>query len=379
MIQVSRTQAWQPSKLGLLADCPLRYVLETERSGMPRLPAGPATLLGMIAHGIVAEHWRVGPPAAPELRASILSQFERLARGEHRSLLRWLVTHRPLTRVLGPALLNEQCRRIKQQLRLARLGEGGVESPHQSAYGTMRGGFGVERALSDEELGMSGRLDAVWRAGAGEVCVHEFKTGRVLGGDMELRPEYMAQMLAYGVLAKRAFGARQIRLMVSGADGLWERLLSPSMEEEFMASLRRADATLPLGQSRKAEALAVTGRHCARCLARPGCPSYLSLLASGERHESSEAVAMGDFHGEVRVRQEAEGLSTLNVLVPNRTVQVTGVPIELVEDVSGKRPLSVFGLRSAEAGGRGRPISNFFVTQPSDAARSAFHFLTVSG
>lgn len=377
MILASRTQAWQPSKLGLLADCPLRYVLETERSDMPRLPAGPATLLGTIAHGIVAEHRRVGSPATPELRASILSQFGRLAQREHRTVLRWLVTHRPLTRVLGPALLNEQCRRIKQQLRLARSGEGEWESPRSSGRGTTRAGFGVERALSDEELGISGRPDAVWSAGAGEVCVHEFKTGRIREGEAELRPEYMAQILAYGVLAKRTFGVRHIRLMVSGADGLWERLLSSSMEDEFMELLRRANATLPLGLSRQAEMLAMTGGHCARCQARPGCPSYLSLLASGERHENAEAVVMGDFHGEVRVRQEAEGLSTLNVLAPNRTVQVTGVPIELVDDVSGKRLLSVFGLRSAEAGARGRSISNFFVTQPSDAAGSAFQFLTV--
>lgn len=377
MILVSRTQAWQPSKLGLLADCPLRYVLETERSDVPRLPAGPATLLGTIAHGIVAEHSRAGCPATPELRASILSQFEGLARREHRSLLGWLVTHRPLAKVLGPALLNEQCRRIKQQLRLARSGEGEWERPRSSGGGTTRGVFGVERALSNAELGMSGRLDAVWSSGDGEVCVHEYKTGRIRGGKAELRPEYRAQILAYGVLAKRTFGVCQVRLTVSGADGLWERLLSSSMEEEVMELLRRANAALPLGTSRQAETLAVTGGHCARCQVRPGCPRYTSLLASGERDESSEAVAVGDFHGEVRVRQEAEGLATLHLLAPNRTVQVMGVPIELVDDVSGKRPLSVFGLRSAEVGARGRSVTNFFVTHPSDAAGSAFQFLAV--
>jgi hypothetical protein len=377
VILVSRTQAWQPSKLGLLADCPLRYVLETERSDVPRLPAGPATLLGTIAHRIVAEHSRAGSPATPELRASILSQFEGLARREHRSLLGWLVTYRPLPRVLGPALLNEQCRRIKQRLRLARSGEGEWESPRSSGRGTMRGVFGVERPLSDEELGISGRLDAVWSSGDGEVCVHEYKTGRIRGGEAELRPAYRAQILAYGVLAKRAFRLRQVRLMVSGADGLWERLLSSSMEDEVMELLRRANEALPLGVSRQAETLAVMGGHCARCQVRAGCPSYMSLLASDERDESTEALAKGDFYGEVRGGQEAQGLSTLHLLAPNRTAQVTGVPIQLVDDLSGKRPLSVFGLRSAEVKPRGRSISNFFVTHPSDVSGSAFQFLTV--
>lgn len=377
MILVSRTQAWQPSKLGLLADCPLRYVLETERSNVPRLPTGPATLLGTIAHGIVAEHSRLGSPATSELRASILSQFEGLALREHRSLLSWLVTHRPLSSVLGPALLNEQCRQIKQRLRLARSGEVEGDNPRSSGRGTTRGVFGVERPLSDEELGISGRLDAVWSSGDGGVCVHEYKTGRICDGEAELRPAYRAQILAYGVLAKRTFGVHKVRLMVSGADGLWERLLSSTMEEEVMDLLRRANAVLPLGVSRQADTLAVTGGHCARCQVRPGCPSYTSRLASGERDGNPEAVAKGDFHGEVRVLQEAQGLSTLHLLDPNRTVKVTGVPIELVDDISGKRPLTVFGLRSAEVGVRGRSISNFFVTHPSDAVGSAFQFLTV--
>lgn len=377
MILVSRTQLWQPSKLGLVADCPLRYLLETERLEVPRLPVGPATLLGIIAHSIAAECSRLGPPATPELRASILSQFEWLAQREHRSLLGWLVMHRSQCRVLGPALLNEQCRRIKQRWRLATSYEVEGASPRFSGRGIMRRGFGVERLLSDEEIGMSGRLDAVCSYSDGEVCVHEYKTGRISIGEAELRPVYRAQILAYGVLAKRTFGVRQVRLVVSGADGLWERVLSSAMEEEVMELLRRANEALPLGVSRQAEALAVMGGHCARCQVRPGCPSYMSLLASGERGESTEALAKGDFLGEVRVCQEAQGLSTLHLLAPDRTAQVTGVPIQLVDDLSGKRALSVFGLRSAEVKPRGRSISNFFVTHPSDVSGSAFQFLTV--
>jgi hypothetical protein len=152
----------------------------------------------------------------------------------------------------------------------------------------------VSLASSDGRL--VGRVDAIERIG-GRTVLGDFKSGELLDGQGNVRPEYRLQMLAYACLLHESTGSWPDALELtngvgSAIDVPFETEEAESVVEEGRRLLRELDEAL--GDDHAAgDALTRLGRPdgpgCPSCRHRPHCPGFMDRLRGQGFYAHGEA------------------------------------------------------------------------------------------
>lgn len=369
---LARTRPVSPSKLGLLRDCPLLFLLSTEHWAAPQLPHGPRALLGSTMHKIIEVHAGQQGLAGLEVLRLVREDFGRRVRALQEGLLQWVYARDGINGVLPPAMVVAAAQLAFKNIRKAPASVGfpGTGSlTGASAHGQLC----RERKWTSVELDMEGRPDLVYRRGDA-VHVVDFKLG--LGRDATGQPNrgYILQIAAYGLIVKQAYGAGKVVLELRSPLDEWVQVLDDPLEAAVHDAASLAKVVLPRGKAFPISSLARLGTHCQACSYRPGCPAYLRCLESGDESMTG-AMSPFDVLGTVAsaMRSGESWRVTVEALPDGRRVVVDGIveslaPIGLAQGVQ----FQGYALGTNEVKGRGNYIANFHAWSPASPRNSAF-------
>jgi len=221
------------------------------------------------------------------------------------------------------------------------------------AHGPVAGdkfGVGVEPFWQSETLRLRGRPDEVWRDESGDLCISDFKSGRVADEASEVVEAIRLQLHLYALMAEELAPGIKIKLLVSGASD--HALAWGSQErEDTRDRLRSMSDAFPKGDASTAASMAAPGRQCVGCRIRHLCRSYLEIAPSWWPNEQGHPRPLPwDVWGQVtavRSLQDAWALELKDAA--GRNVLVEGLAkVRPLDQVSPKDELFFFSLEPAE-------------------------------
>lgn len=237
-------------------------------------------------------------------------------------------------------------------------------------------GVGVEPLWQSEALRLRGRPDEVWRDESGDLCISDFKSGRVTDESTEVVEAIRVQLHLYALMAEELAPGTKIKLLVSGASD--HALAWGSRErKDTRDRLRSVSDAFPKGDASTAASMAAPGRQCVGCRIRHLCSRYLEIAPSWWPNEQGHPRPLPwDVWGQVTcIRSSQQAWSMEMRDRAGRSVQVEGVVRSRpLDHVSPLDELYLFGLEPAEdVRPHGLPIQprNFYEIAPGPPWRSA--------
>lgn len=380
---VCRTRELIASKLAIALQCPLRYLLETERQSEPPLPESVPSLLGTIVHQTSARL-----DTAPELLDAAV-----LREGVSEALLGAVsasATARHIGAALGqPASITNlvPMDHLLEKLRIARQiafeayaarNQEGVQPRRTSAMGDARERtLGPEVPLCSPSLDLKGRADLIEREGNAR-RITEFKTGRVLING-EPTPAVLHQICAYGLMQAQRTPTCPITLRIVEPGGEWVRKFERELKQKSLDALEAVAREVPRGREQSCTDAARPGSACGACRFRPQCSSYRDWAQDQWRREGASLPidTWGEIVEVVPVDQHASHVRLVDA--SGRRVRIANVP-QLALGTNGAGAwLEGFELTCAEIGrGTAHPI-NLQVVDRRRPFRSAWSALIAVG
>lgn len=372
---ISRTKPLSPSKLGSVSQCSLRYLLETERPREFATSIQPLVIRGTAIHKIIerhtGDHTVRGGQLGEELLVELTKAIERLS---DISLVRWAHACYGIDGIFSTSQLVSGARfafKVIGNLPEARREpDTKVGEPGRSR---MENTLGSERRFSAPELELAGIVDLTYKHSDGTVRVVDFKSGSLLDEQRNIKAMYRIQIIAYGVMVKRALGVDKVSLQLEGPSGSWITPLDLYMEREIKAICSDISQSLPLGRWFNATEIATLGSHCSQCPYRKYCQKYVELLRSGAA-ANSEVVSLQDAYGRVSAVELIGKLMKFRIRRQDGSfVSINGIPIGLgnAPPVVGAT-LAGFDLGPLEVVRTGGLVSNFVVIRKDNVQQSAF-------
>jgi hypothetical protein len=226
-------------------------------------------------------------------------------------------------------------------------GRPGAKSPNRR---------GREVALKSTILGLSGSADLITTAPDGVVEVVDYKTGNVLDPDGSVRPEYVLQLQAYGLMLLELEPAVSVRLILD--NGTRTELPSSRTDlEEARQSILHLRSLLPPGDLVSTSDWASPGPACQSCPVRPGCSAYRERAPEWWSGTNAPDFVPMDIWGRVK-RWELTGPSACDVQLEDASGRLRVVRNLGLDRLSGGvlrsgDGLWFFALKSAPAIRRG--------------------------
>ncbi|MCI0627473.1 MAG: PD-(D/E)XK nuclease family protein [Acidobacteria bacterium] len=271
-----------PSRFVNLRACALRE-LWLGAAQPPLLPRSPASILGTLAHAVLAYASNASSGAEP---IAISSRWDEMA-VKTDSILAGSWLERSLHPLSRSASLYEVVRlRVFQQAAMIHRNTktGGSSLPRPQ--------FGFEVKVCSRDGLISGRVDWVYPSREGPV-IADFKSGHVLedpsATTLRVKPGHQVQLRMYAALYASTYGQWPARLQVVPLAGKrvpveFHRPACEALVTEAARALTSLNTEvkrfLASGDFEAAQRLA-NPHHtiCRVCLYRPGCPAYLRSLA----------------------------------------------------------------------------------------------------
>jgi CRISPR/Cas system-associated exonuclease Cas4 (RecB family) len=270
--------------------CDLKLALSST-ADVPSLPVHPSAEVGRLLHELFerAAQGRVERFGSPEEDAR--RELKRLLTEAEERLREEKATRRyaRLSETMTPLRWR---RKTKRATRIAARRIEASSSDNKSV-GRKRAGYSSSRltyrnlgdvgrwtevTIRDEELRLVGRMDLVEKDDS-TVVIRDFKTGRVANSDGDVRAHIKRQLRLYGLMAKRATPAADVRLVVD--DG---REHEVSFDREDLSAterrIRKLIGRLPEERTYDAAKLAQPGKECATCSYRHVCEAYMETAPS---------------------------------------------------------------------------------------------------
>jgi hypothetical protein len=382
---VCRTKELIASKLAIAVECPLRYLLETEKLVAPPLAESIPSLLGTIVHETKDRLMR--DPSlliAETLRRYVGDELLRAAleTASIRQIIDALGTPIAITTLVVFEDLLEKLRVARRIASEAQVEHGQTSKQPDDTRSSYRSGektFGSEVPIQSSALDLKGRADIIERHGNG-VRITEFKTGRVLANG-EPTVATLLQVCAYALLQAERSPAVPITVRIVEPNGEWEHKFSRELANQSAAALRAIAEQIPRDHPRPPTEAARPGVACRTCRFRPDCSSYRTW---GEKQWLDPAVRLPlDTWGEVtEIARVDERLSDVRLLDANGIlVRISNVPQFALARAASGAWLEAYDLTSTEVGrGHAHPC-NFHVVdrrRPYQSAYSAWLRVTVS-
>ena len=370
-----RTKPASPSALGLLEQCPLAYLLQTE--GIPRKTIGqhPAGLLGQAVHVVTSAMITTGIPIPQDVIHTVKNEFLKQASDPARSnlLARWMLQHYGIEGFVARRQLVERSAYvIGLASRLSRIPVG--RRPSQGFEGRVP--IGSEKWLESEKSDIAGKVDLILRTSQGSLRIVDFKTGAIYEEDGRIKRSYALQMAAYARMVADLAPAADLELELIGKAETWSSPFNQelrSLADSAIASLR---LKLPLGREVIDEQTAVLGEHCARCSSRPSCKAYGTELSRRTLKDQNPRIGGSlDISGQVvDIRVEFGLVTMLFEDASGSRARIVGIPDAILKEsrLGVGREFRAYSLGSSETIRDGSFPRNFFVVDPTMPRKSAF-------
>lgn len=356
-----RDRPFRVSNLGLHRHCILRLGLESATECVPSLPAGPWAEFGRAVHQFFERSGGMTEPNWEHFTRSLLSGDITAPSPALRGKRVPFTVLLPADRLLGRTVA------LRQRLAVAR-----GESPRTGAHpDTVE--IETEYPLKGFDGELSGKADRLEVRGNDAVTVVEYKSGRIQH-DGSVRPSYLLQIIAYGLLVHEERPTSRIDLRLSGSDRSWQRQFTEFLGRRVERLVGRLMETFPRGVAEAVTGLASVGSACKTCGYRPACATYLE--EAPKEWDTDPGRGLLDRWGQVESVQVTSGMADVRLTAANgRRILVTGVPTFLLssEIKMGDR-LWLFDLGGRpEAPG---PLTTLHVLDRDHVERSA-HFASV--
>ena len=369
---LARTKPVFPSKLGVHALCPLRYLYETERPALASLPRGPAAVKGIAVHALVAASKATAPVTGMALKQDLCERLcALLACGAGGPIARHALSLNGLHGVYSRREVLAASQFVMSIL--ARYGERGFLPAHQvpgRAGGGWKSPFGNEAWMEDADLDLAGRADLVYRAGDGRIHVVDFKSSRSRT-DPILREQHVLQLVAYALLVERKVAASSMVLELATPEGVLEIDVDDRLRGVALGAIDSVKRQFPRDVVQVPATLAITGGHCSTCAYRAACRAYLQCLSGSGG--TLPARTWHDVAGTVAEVEDLGDVVSMVILRPaGAPCRVDGILKQALPRNMAGREVAAFNVGCREIAMHSHTPANFFVYRPDDPPASAY-------
>jgi CRISPR/Cas system-associated exonuclease Cas4 (RecB family) len=378
---VARTKPLLASKLAIALECPLRYLLETEKLDIFPLPISIGGLLGSAVHKVcslaVKEAGEAPTPAS--VRSLVAEEFTKMIVSNPNAMLILEALKVPLApeNLLPQAEFVARARLAYKSLQLRQSKTDFLNLPSKSLTGEAQvpRRFGPEVQLKSHRFDLIGRADWIEKLPNGAVRIVEYKTGSVRSfGEDKPKEELWIQVGAYALMAIELNSATEAVLRIVSPDNTWDRLFSAPLQEETAALLGNIEVKIPRYKTLRSEEIAAPGLGCSWCRYRHVCIPYREYAERQWRAEDARRLPLDVWGVVTELKPQTGSLIEVRVLdETSRQVRIRNVPIEAVsgEPQVGSR-IRAFGLMANESGRGLKYPQNFYVADVDRPSFSAF-------
>lgn len=287
-----------PSQLWYAQSCALRVVGTRAIPSQHQLAAGPRAARGLLLHRLIEHAIRGDPDETLEKMfehelAELGRDLARVPSAANYTNLRVTLSSREWAVYERRAI--ERARKARQE-RISQGATTGVRFQQTPLFA--KSGRWAEVPIRDTALRIDGRIDELEVTPA-RILIRDYKSGRVLDRSGEIRPDYVFQLLIYGlaISALRPGIAVELRLN-DGVDHIV--LFNEERIADTTRRLAEISARLPPDLVVDASSLASPGAACQECSIRPSCSKYLAEAASRWRvGTTTDERLPNDIWGEV--------------------------------------------------------------------------------
>jgi hypothetical protein len=370
--KISRTKPFSPSKLSLLNQCKLSYLLQTERVGH-KIPAGAHSFIGTAIHKTIEQLLPLGNSSGAEIKSSLAKNLsDSLVKSNQNSpILNWAITKNGINKIYDHVRLIGAIQQVKNTI--SKYSANNISHKFNGDSNEVKKNqLGSERIFEVGRYDLAGNIDYTFLDLNNIIHVIDFKSGKILD-DGILKDEYLSQIGLYGLMVKEYFPDNEIILEVIGASDYWGGTLDRNLESKLIKIIESTIIDMPLGVDFTLESLAQLGEHCSTCRARSACPKYFEVLVIGRQNSESKIVSKGDLYGEVEEVIKTNELLELKLKSSdNVALSINGLPEILFKSISIGSKLACYNLRFYDHEALCSFPANFYVYRPDIPKISAF-------
>lgn len=293
----------------------------------------PEMLFGSLLHTVRRRYLAEGPN-----RENAVVRVATLLGDGVSALEAELIAHRrggcvPLRNAVGWRKWDDRVRRLERWAEA--LDPVNLRAPPVPVSGSSRRGEPVEPKDAFGEgpepwwqavpLRLRGQPDEAHATSTSELWITDLKTGLVFTPEGEFRPEIVAQLELYALMAEYLVHGTRVRLFVqhSSHDELrWDDETRNAISER----LSKVSECFPVDSMVDAALIANPGVHCRHCKFRPACSAYLQRAPSWWRNDPGNPRPLPyDVWGRVARIDVGERVAVEILDAAGRTVQVEGL------------------------------------------------------
>jgi hypothetical protein len=371
--KISRTKPFSPSKLSLLNQCKLSYLLQTEKISQ-RIPAGPHSFFGTAIHKTIEQLLPSSNIASAEIKNIFLKNltYTLLKASESSPILNWTITKHGVNKIYDHVRMITAIQQIKNTINTYsnhRISQAKSSDEKKEAK---KNQLGSEQGFEVERYDLAGNIDYTFLDLNDVIHVIDFKSGKIFD-EGNLKDEYHTQIGLYGLMVKEHYPDNEIVLEVIGASDYWSGNLDLNFKSKLIKIIESTVKNIPLSAQFTLESLAQTGEHCAVCRARSACPKYYDVLMLGTQNSEANILSKVDLFGEVEEVLMTDELLEVKLRSPNNlALSIKGLPENLFKNVSIGSNLACYNLRFYDHETLCSFPANFYVYRPDIPKISAF-------
>lgn len=371
--KISRTKPFSPSKLSLLNQCKLSYLLQTERIDH-KIPAGAHSYIGTAIHRTIEQLLPSGNSTGSDIKSTLEKNLSDslLKSGQNSPILNWVIAKNGINKIYDHVRLISAIQQVK-----ITIGKYSTNNISHNKFNVDRSEvkknqLGSERIFEVGRYDLAGSIDFSFLDLNNIIHVIDFKSGKILD-DGVLKDEYLTQIGLYGLMVKEYFPENEIILEIIGASDYWGDILDRNLENKLIKTIESTIKDIPLGVDFTLESLAQLGEHCSTCRARSACPKYFDVLVTGNQSAESKIVSKGDLYGVVEEVIKSNELLELKLKSSNNiALSINGLPDMLFHNISIGSNLACYNLKFYDHEALCSFPANFYVYRPDIPKISAF-------
>lgn len=378
-LKLVRTRPFSPSKISLINDCPLRYLLETENYVSVSSPSNPYALVGTAIHKLVEINLSRPSISGVELKKQFIDSIDKLATRGGASLVRWVHANYGLSGILSNERVVSSVQQVKRLL--AKYGDDKSEIKVDSnfiAHSISPDAMGSEKWFEHKKLELGGKIDLSYVDDEGIIHVVDFKSGKVLDEEGQPKDGYLLQIGAYGLMVEESADSSNILLELIGSHTTWVGKLDETLRARVLNFVSEAQKTLPLNREIDASTLSKSGEHCSSCRSRFSCDEYRLALRNRSLGGGDSICSPNDLFGTVSRVTKHENLIDVLVNTNNGIIcSIIGLPDCLYQEIKTGDLISGYFLGVLDSESRCTFPANFFVFRDDAPRLSSFESLLI--
>ncbi len=372
--KISRTKPLSPSKIFLLNQCKLSYLLSTEKIGN-KIPASPHSFFGTAIHKSI-EYFlsNVGDfnvDVKALFRKNLLNALSNSSKSS--PVLNWVINKVGVDKIFDQSRFISAIQQIKKTTNKYSLNTN-FDSRFDNLKGVLgKNMLGSEKSFEFQEYELAGNIDFCYLDSDGLIHVIDFKSGNIFNQEGSLKEDYYTQIVLYGLMVRRHYPNNKIQLEVLGATNSWVVNLHSVESDCVLKNVKSATDNLPYGVEFPLEILANLGDHCSRCRVRSYCPKYFDVLKGDVIDLDKRILSKEDLYGEVIDIYPANSLLELRLRSTNGVIlSISGLPESVFNEIFVGSKMAGYSLKYYDHEALCSFPANFYVYRPDIPKISAF-------